>query len=215
MKIVSTYSPDADTAYVAFGDSRDVAETVVPVEDLAIDLDKNGRVVGIEFVTASRLLDKSALKEAERDELLGVTEIARYLGKRKQNVAQYYTVRDDFPEPAAELPTGRYWRRGDIEAWATRFKREGRGFEAAAKRAAAAEWLTNRLAEGPCRVDELHEGALAAGVSWTTVRRAAHAIGIERQRVGRKMEWDLPLGHPLRRERSSQMERPRGKGRSA
>jgi uncharacterized protein YuzE len=198
MKIVSTYSPDADTAYVAFGESRDVAETIAPVEDLAIDLDHDGRVVGIEFVTASRLLDKSALTDTERDELIGVTEIAEYLGKRKQNVAQHYTSRDDFPQPAAELPTGRYWRRGDVEAWATRFKREERHFQVAAKRAAAAEWLTISLAGGPCAVDVLRERAQAAGVSWTTVRRAARAIGIERHRVGRRMEWDLPSGHPRR-----------------
>jgi uncharacterized protein YuzE len=202
MKIVSTYSPGADTAYVAFGDSRDVAETVAPVEDLAIDLDRDGRVVGIEFVTASRLLDESALEDAELDELVGVTEIASYLGKRKQNVAQHYASRDDFPEPAAELPTGRYWRRGDVEAWATRFKREEGRFRAAAKRAAAAEWLSAYLAEGPRRVDELREGATAEGVSWTTVCRAAAALGIEKHRVGRRTEWELPTRHARRREGS-------------
>lgn len=204
MKIVATYSPEADTAYVAFGDSREVAETLAPVGDLAIDLDDDGRVVGIEFVTASRLLDKSALKEAERDELIGVTEIARFLGKRKQNVAQHYTARDDFPEPAAELPTGRYWRRGDIEAWAARFERGEHQFRAAAKRAAAAQWLTTCLAEGPRGVNELREAATADGISWTTVRRAAHAIGIERHRIGRRTEWDLPSEHPGRRERASE-----------
>jgi uncharacterized protein YuzE len=202
MKIVSTYSPEADTAYVAFGDSRDVAETVAPVADLALDLDSNGRVVGIEFVTASRLLDTSALEDAELDELIGVTEIARYLGKRKQNVAQHYTSRDDFPEPAAELPTGRYWRRGDVEAWATRFKRKERGFQGSAKRAAAAQWLTTCLAEGPRAVDDLREGATAEGLSWTTVCRAAAAIGIEKHRVGRRMEWELPVKQPRRRDRS-------------
>lgn len=205
MKIVSTYSPEADTAYVAFGDSRDVAETVAPVEDLAIDLDHDGRVVGIEFVTASRLLDDSALKDTELDELIGVTEIARYLGKRKQNVAQHYASRDDFPEPAAELPTGRYWRRGDIEAWAIRFKTQERDFQGSAKRAAAAQWLSTCLAEGPRAVDDLRKGATAAGLSWTTVRRAAAAIGIKKHRVGRRMEWELPFKHPRRRERSPQM----------
>jgi uncharacterized protein YuzE len=202
MKIVSTYSAEADTAYVAFGDRREVAETIAPVEDLAIDLDRQGRLVGVEFVTASRLLDTSALEDAELDELIGVTEIARYLGKRKQNVAQHYASRDDFPEPAAELPTGRYWRRGDIEAWATRFKREERDFRAATRRAIAAEWLTTCLAQGPRGVDELREGATEEGVSWTTVRRAADEIGIEKHRVGRKMEWELPFGHPWRRKRS-------------
>lgn len=123
MKIVSTYSAEADTAYVAFGERRDVAQTIVPTDDLGIDLDAEGRVVGIEFVTASRLLDPSALEDAERDELIGVSELAEYLGKRKQNVAQHYTRRRDFPRPAAELPTGRYWRRAEVEAWLTVFRK--------------------------------------------------------------------------------------------
>lgn len=123
MKIVSTYSPEADTAYVAFGDERDVARTVAPLEDVAIDLDAEGRIVGIEFITASRLLHPSTLADAKADELIGVTQIATYLGKRKQNVAQHYTRRSDFPRPAAELPTGRYWRRGDVEAWYARLRK--------------------------------------------------------------------------------------------
>jgi uncharacterized protein YuzE len=123
MKIVSTYNAEADTAYVAFGASRDVARTLAPVDDVSIDLDAEGRVVGVEFVTASRALHPSALEGADQDELIGITEIAAYLGKRKQNVAQHYTRRDDFPDPAAELPTGRYWRRGDVEAWDAWFKR--------------------------------------------------------------------------------------------
>lgn len=117
MKIIPTYSREADTAYVAFGSSRQVASTIAPLEDLAIDLDADGRVVRIEFVTASRLLDPTALEDAWNDELIGVTQIAELLGKRKQNVTQHYTRLRDFPAPAAELPTGRYWRRGDIEAW--------------------------------------------------------------------------------------------------
>ncbi|MBA2461113.1 MAG: DUF2283 domain-containing protein, partial [Actinobacteria bacterium] len=59
MKIVPTYSAEGDTAYVAFGAARKIAQTVAPLEALAIDLDAEGRVVGIEFVTASRLLDPS------------------------------------------------------------------------------------------------------------------------------------------------------------
>jgi uncharacterized protein YuzE len=120
MKITPTHSVAADTAYVAFGDDREVAETIAPLEDLSIDLDAEGRIVGIEFVTASRLLDPSALQDVAADQLIGVTEIAELIGKHKQNVAQHYTRRRDFPEPAAELPTGRYWRRGDVERWRER-----------------------------------------------------------------------------------------------
>ena len=118
MNISATYDASGDTAYVTFGDTRPAARTISLAEDIAIDLDSSGRVVGIEFVTASALLDPSAFdREPRLEELIGVTEIAAILGKHKQNVAQHYTRRRDFPAPAAELPTGRYWRRGDIEHW--------------------------------------------------------------------------------------------------
>ena len=118
MKVIATYDAHGDTAYVRFGDERNVAKTLAPLEDVVIDLDANGHVVGIEFVTASAVLDVSVFDEDPAfEELIGVTDIAAYLGKRKQNVAQHYTRRDDFPKPVAELPTGRYWRRGDVEQW--------------------------------------------------------------------------------------------------
>jgi uncharacterized protein YuzE len=118
MKVTPTYDATGDTAYVGFGDIRPVARTISPVEDIAIDLDANGRVIGIEFVTASHVLDASTFDQDPRlEELIGVTEIAEALGKHKQNVAQHYTRRRDFPAPVAELPTGRYWRRGDVERW--------------------------------------------------------------------------------------------------
>lgn len=118
MKITATYDADGDTAYVAFGNTRRAARTIAPTDDIAIDLDAEGRVVGIEFLTASIVLDPSTFNQDPRlEELIGVTEVAKVIGKHKQNVAQHYTRRRDFPEPVAELPTGRYWRRGDVERW--------------------------------------------------------------------------------------------------
>lgn len=137
--MVPTYSVEADTAYVAFGDGGEVARTIAPLEDLAIDLDAEGRILGIEFVTASRLLQPSALAEFEADELVGVTQIAEDFGIRKQNVAQHYTRRDDFPRPVAELPTGRYWRRGDVAGWYRQSKIGQRRRRVAEERARTAE----------------------------------------------------------------------------
>jgi uncharacterized protein YuzE len=48
---------------VAFGAARPTARTISPVEDIAIDLDEDGRVVGIEFVTASAVLDASTVEK--------------------------------------------------------------------------------------------------------------------------------------------------------
>lgn len=68
------------------------------------------------------------------------------------------------------------------------------------RRAEAAEWLTGYLAEGRQPVKQLKEDALQNGQSWSTVRRAADAIGIQIDRVGfgtgSKSVWSLPVGHP-------------------
>lgn len=202
MKIVATHSIDADTAYVAFGDDREVVETIAPVDDVAIDLDVDGRIVGIEFVTASRVLHPSALQDSEKDELIGVTEIAEFLGKRKQNVAQHYTRKPDFPSPVAELPTGRYWRRGDVEAWWASSE-VGRAERAETEAAAeAAEWLTHALAAGGRPVDDLRRRGAARGIQWHALRGAADAIGIEEDRADDDVIWRLPAGHPVVRRRA-------------
>jgi uncharacterized protein YuzE len=119
MRLRATYSPDADTAYVEFGTPRTVFESRAVAPDLTIDYDQAGRIVGIEFVTASTYLDPSTL-DPEADAVIGLGEVAEMLGKRKQNVAQYFTRRSDFPQPVAELATGRFWRKGDITDWLER-----------------------------------------------------------------------------------------------
>ncbi len=53
---------------------------------------------------------------AEAD-LMGLTEIAAFLGVSPQRVDQL-AAGADFPEPTAELAAGRIWTREDIEGWA-------------------------------------------------------------------------------------------------
>src|SRR5215831_7879005 len=64
------------------------------------------------------------------------------------------------------------------------------------RRAEAAEWLTQYLADGRQPVKQLKEDAVQNGVSWSTVRRAADAIGVVIERVGfgtgSKSVWSLP-----------------------
>ena len=201
MRIEATQSIEADTAYVAFGDEREVAQTITPLEDVSIDLDAEGRIVGIEFVTASRVLDPSALQDAEKDELVGVTAIAELLGRRKQNVAQHYTRRPDFPQPAVELPTGRYWRRGDVVEWWERSEIGREQREEAEALAAAAEWLTTNLASGPLSVEEVRRRSVCDGMSWSAIQRAVDAIEVQESQSDGDDVWALPSGHPsLRRQ---------------
>jgi predicted DNA-binding transcriptional regulator AlpA len=54
---------------------------------------------------------------------VGVTEVRELLGVSRQRVHQIIRDHADFPEPVAELASGRIWLRSDVERWA---RREGR-----------------------------------------------------------------------------------------
>ena len=49
--------------------------------------------------------------------LAGLAEVAELLGVSKRTATRY-TLRDDFPEPAARLRAGPIWVEEDILAWA-------------------------------------------------------------------------------------------------
>ena len=50
--------------------------------------------------------------------LLGVTEIAAFVGISRQRVQKLTETDADFPEPGAVLVRGRVWSRQAIEEWA-------------------------------------------------------------------------------------------------
>ena len=56
-------------------------------------------------------------------ELVGAAEIAALLGVSRQRVDQL-SRHEDFPEPVAELASGRIWTRQSIEEWARGSGRE-------------------------------------------------------------------------------------------
>lgn len=49
--------------------------------------------------------------------VVGLAEVAELLGVSKRTASRY-TLRADFPAPAAELAMGPIWYPADIEAWA-------------------------------------------------------------------------------------------------
>jgi predicted DNA-binding transcriptional regulator AlpA len=59
-------------------------------------------------------------------DLVGVTEVREILGVSRQRVHQLIRDREDFPEPVAELASGRVWLRKDIEMWARKTGRSER-----------------------------------------------------------------------------------------
>jgi len=54
--------------------------------------------------------------------LMGVTEIADLLGLSRQRCDQLSRTKG-FPEPEAELASGRVWKREEVEAWVRKVKR--------------------------------------------------------------------------------------------
>jgi hypothetical protein len=87
---------------------------------------------------------------------------------------------------------------GDSEASWTGRGRPPSSADPTSKRAAAITWLASYLSEGEKRVPVLKDAALAEGLSWPTLRRAADAIGVARRRVGWGAQgqwfWYLPAG---------------------
>lgn len=83
------------------------------------------------------------------------------------------------------------------------------------KRAAAAEWLTSVLANGPVAVADLKIEAENEGHSWGTIRRAEEGIGIEKPRdgfgKGSTVFWRLPDDHPALNVPATQNRTPGGK----
>jgi prophage regulatory protein len=53
-------------------------------------------------------------------DLVGVTEVKEMLRVSRQRVHQLVRDHEDFPEPVAELASGKIWLRRDIEQWARR-----------------------------------------------------------------------------------------------
>jgi len=68
------------------------------------------------------------------------------------------------------------------------------------KKAEAAEWITNYLAFGARKQNEIAEDSQQHGVSFRTLRRAAEDIGVVKVRRGFGKDgfwlWSLPKGHP-------------------
>jgi prophage regulatory protein len=53
------------------------------------------------------------------DDLVGLAEIAKMVGRTKRTVRRWHDEREHgFPEPAARLSAGLVWRREDVERWA-------------------------------------------------------------------------------------------------
>jgi len=56
-----TYDPEADALYIAFRKDLSVAETRSVNDDISVDLDERGHIVGLEILFASKQIPRSEL----------------------------------------------------------------------------------------------------------------------------------------------------------
>ncbi len=94
-----------------------VAQSIRVAEDIVLDLDGNGQLVGIELLNASARLDLDNVSEGTGELIVGVKEAAAMLGVEKSNFVRDYANKPQFPAPVAELASGRFWLRSDVERY--------------------------------------------------------------------------------------------------
>ena len=98
-----------------------VKKTVRVTDDIALDFDGRGRLVGIDVSNASRVLGRGAFpEESSSDELVGVAEAAKLCGVKKPNFIRDFASKADFPKPLVELASGRIWLRSEVERYPER-----------------------------------------------------------------------------------------------
>lgn len=111
---------DNDQIYILFREEEDLAgiaaKTVKLSSNIFMDVDREGRLVGIEIWQASKLLGMS-IESITADSLVGVAEAAEFFGVKKPNFLRDYANKEDFPKPVVELASGRIWRLKDLEEY--------------------------------------------------------------------------------------------------
>ncbi len=123
MKITVQTDGEHDQIYVALGehalDADAVEKTVRVNDDIALDFDATGKLIGIDVTNALEQLGAN-VDEIEFNELLGVKEAAALLGVQRSNFVRDYADKADFPRPVVELATGRVWLKSQVEEYQRR-----------------------------------------------------------------------------------------------
>lgn len=113
---------DHDVAYIVLrpelgAQPGAVSRSVRVGEDVVLDLDANDQLIGIELLNASLRLDLSSIAEGAGDLIVGVSEAAALLGVERSNFIRDHANKAPFPRPIAELASGRFWLRSDVERY--------------------------------------------------------------------------------------------------
>jgi uncharacterized protein YuzE len=120
MDIVIEPDEQTDSCYVAFSrqalQGGAVARTTRVDENIALDFDNAGKLLGLDIMNASKVLATSQ-SNVSIDYLAGVKEAAEMAGVRRSNFVRDFASLDDFPQPIGELASGRIWLRSEVSAY--------------------------------------------------------------------------------------------------
>ncbi len=126
MRIAIQRDAEHDIVYLTFSERAlkrgAVKKTVRAGDDVSLDFDARGVLLGLEIMNASKVLG-GRTEEITLDTLVGVREAAALAGVRPSNFVRDYAARPDFPSPVVELASGRIWLRAAIEEFLRTRKR--------------------------------------------------------------------------------------------
>jgi uncharacterized protein YuzE/predicted DNA-binding transcriptional regulator AlpA len=120
MELLIQPDEGTDSLYICFtkdGLARGaVVRSVRATEDVTLDFGDDDRLIGLDVMNASSVVSPDFSK-IRLDSLLGVKEAAELIGVQKPNFVRDYANNPEFPQPVAELATGRVWLRSQVEAF--------------------------------------------------------------------------------------------------
>lgn len=106
-----------DTAYIALRPDLhpgSITRSDRVHDDLVLDYDAAGQLVGIELLDASHYMDLDKISQQSGDLLWGVAEAAAFARVKRPNFVRDYADKSDFPKPLVELASGRLWLSKDV-----------------------------------------------------------------------------------------------------
>ena len=117
MHLIVEADAENDLLYLSLSEraleNASVKKTTRVGENINLDFDAEGRLLGIEVIGASQVIGES-IEEVRLDFLVGVKEAAALIGVQRSNFVRDYADKPGFPTPVTELATGRIWLRSQV-----------------------------------------------------------------------------------------------------
>ena len=121
MELVFQSDAENDACYIALSlgalKGGAVANSVRADDDVTLDFDSEGRLIGVDIMNASKRLPAGYEAPRGTEQIIGVKEAAEMAGVQRSNFVRDLASREDFPTPLAELATGRIWLRSEVERY--------------------------------------------------------------------------------------------------